>query len=74
MRLRDPRDGRELLLVRSRISTPMTTGGGVTVTRLESALGDYALLTTDGGRGLAGPHLRVDCISGRAVGWVTPGA
>lgn len=75
MRLRDPRDGRELLLVRSMIAAaPDAAAGGATVTRLERATGDYALLTADGRAREAPPYLRVDCTSGRAAGWVAPGS
>ena len=74
MLLRDPRDGREMLLVRSHVTAPITREGATTVTRLESATGDYALLTADRRRREPPPYLRVDCTSGRAVGWVEAGA
>jgi hypothetical protein len=74
MRLRDPRDSSEMLLVRSRISTPTRSEAGRTITQLESATGEYALLTADGRRREPGRHVQVDCITGRATGWVAPGA
>jgi hypothetical protein len=74
MRLRDPRDGSEMLLVRSRISTPTRSEGGATITQLESATGEYALLTADGRRQEPGRRVQVDCITGRATGWIAPGA
>lgn len=73
-RLRDPRDGRELLLKRSQITTSMRKKSDTTVTKLDHAIGDYARVS-DGPRGQSDSlNLRVDCVSGRALRWVAPGA
>ena len=68
-RLRDPRNGGELLLMHSQISTSMSKKGDTTVTQLVHAAGDYAPMTDDQ-RGKGEPLLRVDCVTGQAVSWV----
>ena len=69
-RLRDPRDGRELLLMHSQITTSMTKQSDTTVTQLDRATGDYAPMS-ENPRGRSDQlDLRVDCVTGRAVGWV----
>jgi hypothetical protein len=73
MRLRDPRNGQELLLVHSEIATPRMTDGTTTTTHLASAIGDYAPLPANGGGAAPGPRLRVDCVRGTALGWVPGG-
>ena len=72
-RLRDPRDGRELLLMHSLITTSMTNKSDTTMTHLDHAMGDYAPMS-DNPRGESDAlDLRVDCVTGRAVGWVARG-
>jgi hypothetical protein len=69
-RLRDPRDGRELLLMHSLITTSMTKKSDTAVTQLDHAMGDYAPMS-DRPRSVSDSlDLRVDCVTGRAVGWV----
>jgi hypothetical protein len=69
-RLRDPRDGGELLLMHSLITTATAKRGDTTATQLEHATGEYALLSdSQPGRGDS-VNLRVDCVSGHAVGWI----
>jgi hypothetical protein len=72
-RLRDPRDGRELLLMHSQITTSMKKTGDTTVTQLKGAAGDYALMSDDPRGQSDSLNLRVDCVTGRAVGWVARG-
>jgi hypothetical protein len=73
-RLRDPRDGREFLLMHSQITTSSAKKGDTTVTQLGHATGDYALMSEKHRGPGAPPNLRVDCVSGHAVAWVAPGA
>ncbi len=75
MRLRHPRSGREYLLRRSFTVAPTTREGATLVTRLERAVGEYEPLDvpSSGGADLTGARLRVDCVTGEAVGW-TAGA
>lgn len=70
MRLRDPRDSTELLLVRSEVSVKEARGGKEI--RLERAEGEYIQLSGDENRRATGPLLRVDCVTGRALGWANP--
>jgi hypothetical protein len=69
-RLRDPRDGRELLLMHSQITRSTTKKSDTTVTRLDHATGDYAPMSDDPRGQSDSLYLRVDCVTGRAVGWV----
>ncbi len=69
-RLRDPRNGREFLIVRSNIQTASRTERGAAVTRLSSATGDYATVESTV---LSPRHLRVDCVTSRAIDWVAGG-
>jgi hypothetical protein len=72
-RLRDPRDGREFLLMHSEIRTSAAKEGNTkVVVQLEHATGDYAPMS-DAARGHSAPNLRVDCVSSHAVGWVAAG-
>ena len=73
-RLRDPRDGGEFLLMHSQITTSSVKKGDTTVTQLEHAMGDYALMSEIHPGPGAPPNLRVDCVSGHAVAWVAAGA
>ena len=72
MHLRDPRDGRELQLVHSVIATSTAKHGDTTVTQLDRAMGDYALLPPGTDMPDYSRNLRVDCASGRALSWVAP--
>jgi hypothetical protein len=69
-RLRDPRDGTELLLRRSETRSERTNEGGVTTAQYR-AVGDYEVLTS-GRYGLSSEQwLRVECGSWRPVAVVS---
>ena len=68
--LRIATDGRELRLMQSKVTTAAENKDGTASTRLVSAIGEYAVVSPEFRKGGRSPRLRVDCVKGRATGWV----
>ena len=70
--LRNATDGREYMLRKSSVETKKKEDSTTITTQLTRAVGDYDVIGSSAA-GSESRRLRVDCVTGRAVGWVDPG-